>query len=97
MGNILEGVGNKIRKTGLITWHTLYNDGMDTNIGKPKRGRGQPPKGDNSRCVGVTVKMSRNELKAWKAEAEARGMSFTSYLLEPRRLESQRQRRKEKT
>lgn len=69
---------------------------MDTNAEKPKRGRGQPPKGDDSRCVGVTVKMSRNELKAWKAEAEAQGMSFTSYLLEPRRKELQRKQRKGK-
>ncbi len=66
---------------------------MDTNAEKPKRGRGQPSKGDDSRCVGVTVKMSRNEFKLWKAEAEARGMSFTSYLLEPRRREVQKRRK----
>ena len=66
---------------------------MDTNAEKPKRGRGQPSKGDDSRCVGVTVKMSRNEFKLWKAEAEAREMSFTSYLLEPRRREVQKRRK----
>lgn len=76
--------------------YPLYSDGMDTNAEKPKRGRGQPPKGDDSRCVGITVKVTRNELAAWKAEAEAQGMSFTGYLLEPRRRELSRKRRKEK-
>lgn len=69
---------------------------MDTNAEKPKRGRGQPSKGDDSRCVSVTVKVTRNEYVAWKAEAEAQRMSFTGYLLEPRRKELQRQRRKGK-
>lgn len=74
----------------------MYTVGMDTNAEKPKRGRGQPPKGDDSRCVSVTVKVTRNELAAWKAEAEAQGMSFTGYLLEPRRKELQRKQRKGK-
>ncbi|MCL2001309.1 MAG: hypothetical protein FWG74_07730 [Planctomycetes bacterium] len=63
---------------------------MDTNAKKPKRGRGQPPKGDDSRCVSVTVKVTRNENFAWRAEAKAQGMSFTAYLLEPRRRELKR-------
>jgi hypothetical protein len=70
-------------------------DGMKTNIEKPKRGRGQPSKGDDGRCIGVTVKLSRNELAIWKAEAEAAGMSFGSYLLAPRRKELKK--RKDKT
>lgn len=69
---------------------------MKTDAEKPKRGRGQPSKGDDSRCVSVTVKVTRNEYAAWKAEAEAQGVSFTGYLLEPRRRELQRKRRKEK-
>lgn len=69
---------------------------MDINAEKPKRGRGQPPKGDDSRCVSVTVKVSRNEFAIWKAEAAVRGMSFTGYLLEPRRRELQRRQRKGK-
>jgi hypothetical protein len=63
---------------------------MDTNFEKPKRGRGQPSKGDNSRCVTVTVKVTRNENVAWRAEAKAQGMSFTGFLLEPRRKELKR-------
>jgi hypothetical protein len=63
---------------------------MKTNAEKPKRGRGQPPKGDDSRNVSVTVKVTRNEYMAWRAEAEAQGMSFTGYLLEPRRKELKR-------
>ena len=70
---------------------------MKTNAEKPKRGRGQPSKGDDSRCVGVTVKMSRNEWAIWKAEAEAQGLSFTSFLLGPLRKELQRKRKKGKT
>jgi hypothetical protein len=31
--------------------------------------------------------VSRNELTVWKAEAEARKMSFSAYLLAPRRKE----------
>lgn len=69
---------------------------MDTNAEKPKRGRGQPPKGDDSRCVSVTVKVTRNEYVAWKEAAAAQGMSFTGYLLEPRRIELQHKRRKGK-
>lgn len=69
---------------------------MDTNAEKPKRGRGQPPKGDDSRCVSVTVKVTRNEYIAWKAEAAAQGKSFTGYLLEPRRRERERKLKKEK-
>ena len=69
---------------------------MKTDAEKPKRGRGQPSKGDDSRCVGVTVKTTRNEWVAWKAEAEARGMSFTSFLLEPLRREWKRKQRKGK-
>lgn len=63
---------------------------MNTNAEKPKRGRGQPPKGDDSRCIALTVKLSRNEYVVWKAEAEAKGMSFGSFLLEPRRRELKR-------
>jgi hypothetical protein len=69
---------------------------MDTNAEKPKRGRGQPSKGDDSRCVSVTVKVTRNEYVAWRAEAKAQGMSFTGFLLEPRRLERERKREKGK-
>lgn len=76
--------------------YRVYSGGMDINAEKPKRGRGQPSKGDDCRNVGVTVKMSRNEFKTWKAEAEAQGMSFTAFLLEPRRRELERKRRKEK-
>ena len=64
------------------------------NPEKSKRGRGQPSKGDDSRCVSVTVKVTRNEYVAWKAEAKAQGMSFTGYLLEPRRYERKRQQEK---
>lgn len=70
-----------------------YTFGMEKKAEKPKRGRGQPSKGDDSRCVTVTVKVTRNELKAWKATAEEEGVSFTGYLLEPRRKELERKRK----
>ena len=67
-----------------------------TYNGKTKRGRGQPSKGDDSRCVSVTVKVTRNEYVVWKKEALEQGMSFTGYLLEPRRKKLQRRRGEEK-
>ena len=70
---------------------------MDTNAEKPKRGRGRPPKGTDSRCVSVTVKVTHNEYAYWRAEAEAQGMSFTGFLLEPRRRERARKLAKEKS
>jgi hypothetical protein len=69
---------------------------MDTNAEKPKRGPGKPSKGDDGRCVSVTVKVTRNEYVAWKAEAKAQGMTFTGFLLEPRRRERARKQAKEK-
>jgi hypothetical protein len=70
---------------------------MDTNTEKPKRGRGKPSKGDDGRSVTIAVKVTRNEYVAWKAEAEAQGMSFTGFLLEPRRRERARKLAKEKS
>jgi predicted DNA binding CopG/RHH family protein len=46
---------------------------------------GRPSKGKQARKVFVGVRVSPEELRRWKKEAQAAGMALGAYLLKPRR------------
>lgn len=50
-----------------------------------KRRRGRPPLGDDARILYLTLRVSRNELAAWKALADKRGVTVRDYILAPHR------------
>ena len=60
---------------------------------KSKRKMGRPSLGKDARNLGVLVRVSANELAAWRIAANAAGLTLSSWIAEPRRDETERQRR----
>lgn len=59
---------------------------MDENTPKPeKRCPGRPSLGRDARVVPFTLRVSENEIEAWRRLAEAQGMSVREYILAPHR------------
>ncbi len=55
---------------------------------RKKRSRmGRPPMGKNARNINIAIRVSANELAAWRRAAKAAGVSLGEYLLAPRRSE----------
>lgn len=50
-----------------------------------KRKRGRPALGDDARILYLTLRVSRNEIAAWKERADHEGVTVRDYLLAPHR------------
>lgn len=61
---------------------------MKNRPGKPRAAKprlGRPSLGDDAHNLTLTLRVSRNELEAWKALAEDKGMTVRDYILSPHR------------
>lgn len=56
-----------------------------------KRGRGRPTLGRDARIVPLTLRVTENELEAWRRLAEAQGMGVREYILAPHRRKLKRE------
>lgn len=52
-----------------------------------KKRMGRPPKGKAAKTIGVTVRVSAEELAVWRKRAKGEKMPLASRLLAPRRAE----------
>ncbi len=61
----------------------MKNKPTKPRAAKPRSGR--PPLGDDAHNLTLTLRVSRNELEAWKAMAAKKGMTVRDYILSPHR------------
>lgn len=78
------------RKALDLMYDTLYNGVMGKKKKSGKARMGRPSLGRDARRIPITVRVSANELNAWRKAAKAARMSLGSYLLAPRREELER-------